>query len=151
MPSLPEAMLAVLLPWAPLFSRPVWRHVPVLLVGAMLCQGPRTVTAVLRVMGLGREKRFAKYHRVLSRARWSGRQGAQMLRGVRVPWRPSSWPIMVGIDATIARRHGRQSTATGCSRAAVRSTEKHVVTCVGLQWVARMLRVPLPGSQRPWA
>jgi hypothetical protein len=38
------------------------------LVGAILCRGPHTVTAVLRVMGLGGERRFEKYHRVLSRA-----------------------------------------------------------------------------------
>jgi len=151
MPSLPEAIIAVWLPFASLFSRPVWRHVQVLLVGAVLCHGPRTITAVLRVMGLGREKRFAKYHRVLSRARWSGLQGAKLLLGVLVPLRPSSWPLMVGIDDTIERRNGRKITAKGCDRDAVRSTEKHVVTCFGLQWVSMLLLVPLPGSQRPWA
>jgi hypothetical protein len=55
---LPAAIIAVLLPCAPMFSRPVWGHVQVLLVGAVLCRGPRTVAAVLRVMGLGHEKRF---------------------------------------------------------------------------------------------
>jgi hypothetical protein len=102
-------------------------------------------------MGLGRETRFEKYHRVLSRARWSGLQGAKMLLGVLVPLLPSSWPIMVGIDDTIERRNGRKITAKGCYRDAVRSTEKHVVTCFGLKWVSMMLLVPLAWSQRPWA
>jgi hypothetical protein len=54
---LPEGIIAVLGSFAPLFSRPVWRHVRVLVVGALLCQGARTVTAALRVMGLKGEKR----------------------------------------------------------------------------------------------
>ena len=61
---LPEGIIAVLGCFAPLFSQPVWRHVRVLVVGALLCQGARTVTAVLRVMGLKGERRFTKYHRV---------------------------------------------------------------------------------------
>jgi hypothetical protein len=67
-----------------MFSHPVWCHVQVLLVGAVLCRGPRTVTAVLRVMGLGHEKQFEKYHRVLSRAQWSGLQGSKILLGLLV-------------------------------------------------------------------
>ena len=62
---LPEAIIAVLVPFAPLFSRPVWVHVPVLVAGALLCRGPRTVAAVLRGVGLGEERRLARYHRVL--------------------------------------------------------------------------------------
>ena len=54
---LPEGIITVLGCFAPLFSQPVWRHVRVLVVGALLCQGARTVTAVLRVMGLKGEKR----------------------------------------------------------------------------------------------
>jgi hypothetical protein len=43
---LPAAIITVLLPFASVFSRPVWEHVQVLLVGAVLCRGPRTVAAV---------------------------------------------------------------------------------------------------------
>jgi hypothetical protein len=95
---LPAAIIAVLLPFAPVFSRPVWCHVQVLLVGAVLCRGPRTVAAVLRVMGLGHEKRFEKYPRVLSRARWSGFQGSKILLGLLVQLLPSSWLIVIGTD-----------------------------------------------------
>ena len=52
MPSLPEAIISVLSLFASLFSKPVWGHVQVLLTGAILCQGPHTVAAILRVMGL---------------------------------------------------------------------------------------------------
>ena len=82
MPPLPESIITVLGAFVPLFSRPVWRHAQMLVVGAILCRGPHTVTAVLRVMGLGGERRFEKYHRVLSRACWSGLQGAKILLGL---------------------------------------------------------------------
>jgi hypothetical protein len=56
---------------APLFSQRVWEHAQVLVVGALLAPGKRTVTAVWRVMGLSQERHFQNYHRVLNRAQWS--------------------------------------------------------------------------------
>lgn len=151
MPPLPEAIITVLGAFTPLFSHPVGRHAQVLLIGAILCQGPRTVTAALRVLGLNQERRFEKYHRVLSRARWSGLQGAKILLGLLVALLPSSWPIVVGVDETLERRQGRKIQAKGCYRDAVRSTRQGVVKCYGLKWVSMMLLVPLPWSARPWA
>ncbi len=52
MPPLPEAIITVLGAFAPMFSRAVGAHAQILLVGAILCQGPRTVAAALRVLGL---------------------------------------------------------------------------------------------------
>ena len=46
MPTLPPLMLAVLAPFAPLFSARVWRHSQVLLAGALLAPAQRTVTAL---------------------------------------------------------------------------------------------------------
>src|SRR3954470_15578355 len=48
------------------FTAAVWRHVLVLVSGALLSPGRRTVAAVLRVMGLSEAAGFAVYHRVLS-------------------------------------------------------------------------------------
>jgi hypothetical protein len=83
--------------------------------------GARTVTAVLRVMGLKDEKHFGKYHRVLSRAHWSGLVGARILLGLLVALLPRGWPVLVGIDETIERRKGRKIKAKGVYRDAVRS------------------------------
>src|ERR687894_918472 len=79
MPPLPEASILVLAPFAPLFSERVWRHAQVLLLGAMLTPGTRTVTAALEAMGLAAERRFTNYHRVLNRATWSARQASKIL------------------------------------------------------------------------
>ena len=114
MPPLPESIISVLGAFVPLFSRPVWCHAQLLLVGAILGRGPHTVTAVLRGMGLGGERRFEKYHRVLSRACWFGLQGAKILLGLVVLLLPAGWPLLIGVDETIERRGGRTIKAKGC-------------------------------------
>ena len=148
---LPAAIIAIWGPFAALFTQPVWRHVQVLWMGAVLCRGPRTVASVLRVMGLGGERRFEKYHRVLNRARWSGLQGAKILLGLLILLVPAWVPLEIVVDETIERRKGARIQAKGRYRDAVRSTKGTVVKCYGLKWISLMLLVPLPWSCRPWA
>jgi hypothetical protein len=74
----PAQMLHLLNPFMPLFSRRLWPHVPVLLAGAVLTPGKRTVGAALRVMGLGQTEHFQCYHRVL-RAVPFGRAGRRVV------------------------------------------------------------------------
>jgi hypothetical protein len=79
MPDLPARFAAIILTFAPLFCHRTWRHARVLLIGAILALGKRTVTSLLRISGLSRDPHFVNYHRVLSRARWSGREAARLL------------------------------------------------------------------------
>ena len=65
---LPSRFAAVILCFAPLFRERSWRRAEVLLVGAILAPGTRTVTGILRITGLARERRFANYHSILNRA-----------------------------------------------------------------------------------
>jgi hypothetical protein len=79
MRTLPSMMIGVLAPFAPLFSERVFEHVQVLLLGAILAPGNRTVSSALRAMGLDQQKTFHRYHRVLSHAVWSSRQASRVL------------------------------------------------------------------------
>jgi hypothetical protein len=89
MRTLPKEMIRVLTPFAPLFSERVWQHVQLLLAGAILAPGKkRTVTSALQVVGLEKERRFCRYHRVLSRAIWSSREASRVLLW-GCSWRPS--------------------------------------------------------------
>jgi hypothetical protein len=152
MPPLPDAIILVLAPFAPLFSHRVWLHAQVLLLGAILAPGVRTVTAILRVMGLSAERHFTNYHRVLNRATWSGRLASRILLGLLVMcFVPPGATIVLGADDTVERRSGRKIKAKGCYRDAVRSSQKHVIRCFGLKWVSMMLLVPVPWSRRVWA
>ncbi|MBF0421824.1 MAG: transposase [Magnetococcales bacterium] len=151
MPSLPDIIVTVLTPFAKLFSRPVWNHARVLLAGAILCHGPRTVVSALRIMGLGEDKRFEKYRRVLNRAKWYGLQGAKILFGLLIALLPPFPPILIGVDDTIERRKGLRIRDIGAWRDPVRSSEKYVVECLGPMSFSMVLLVPLPWSRRPWA
>src|SRR5262245_66411930 len=64
---------------------------------------------------------------------------------------PPGATIVLGADDTLERRRGRKIAAKGCDRDAVRARQKHVIRCVGLQWVAMMRLVPVPWSRRVWA
>jgi hypothetical protein len=75
----PTECLRVLAVFAPVFSKPVWPHVTVLLTGAVLAPGRRTVTTVLTIMGLGAEPHVQTYHRVLNRAVWSPLTASRLL------------------------------------------------------------------------
>ena len=152
MSSLPPEMIVLLAPFAQLFSQRVWLHAQVLVLGALLAPGKRTVTSCLRVMGLAWESHFTNYHRVLNRAVWSALQASRILLGVLVlVFVPPGATIVLGADDTIERRSGRQIKAKGCYRDAVRSSKKHVVRCFGLKWVSLMLLVPVPWAKRVWA
>ena len=65
--TLPNAIGSVLVPFATLFTSPTWRKVQLLLVGAILTPGQRTVAAALRVMGRSNDDNYARYHEVLKR------------------------------------------------------------------------------------
>jgi hypothetical protein len=115
--TLPPQMVQALVPFAPLFSRRVFRHVQVLVAGAILAPGKRTGASALRAMGLDQEKRFHRYHRVLSHARWSSRKASRVLLGLLVEASvPEGSPVVVGIDETLERRYGRKISARGVYR-----------------------------------
>jgi hypothetical protein len=131
MPALPLTIVAVLAPFAVLFTRPSWAHAQVLVIGTLLAQGPRTVAAALRAMGLSGERRCERYHRVLNRARWSGLRGAQILLGLLLALLPAGLPIVMAVDETLERCFGRCIRAKGVDRDAVRSSCGKVGTCLG--------------------
>lgn len=76
MPDLPARFAGLILAFAPLFVHRSWRHVQLLLIGAILTAGRRTVTSVLRILGRAQDRRLVNVHRILNRAAWSPRAGA---------------------------------------------------------------------------
>ena len=122
-----------------------------MLLGAILAPGKRTVTAVLRIVGLSHEKNFQKYHRVLNRACWSSRAASRILLGLLLPSFAPSGPILVGLDDTIERRWGKRIQARGIYRDPVRSSRSHFVKTSGLRWLSLRLLVEIAWAGRVWA
>jgi hypothetical protein len=147
----PACFMGLFQRFAPLFQARTWRHAEVLLIGAILAPGQRTVTGILRVSGLARERRFVNYHRVLNRAAWSGREAARVLLGLLLATFAPRGPVVLGLDDTIERRRGKRISAKGIYRDPVRSSHGHFVKASGLRWLSLMLLVPIPWAGRVWA
>ena len=135
--TLPDAIVSLLIPFATLFTSPTWRKAQVLLVGAILTPGQRTVAAALRVMGRSdhRDYRdYARYHEVLNRAVWSSRQAARILLALLLQHLDrGDGPLIFGIDETLERRRGAKIKARGIYRDAVRSSRQQLVKASGLR------------------
>jgi DDE superfamily endonuclease len=151
MPHLPACFVGIIIAFAPLFVHRSWKHAQVLLIGAILAPGRRTVTNLLRIAGLSRERHFVNYHRVLSRAAWCLRGGARILLELLVEAFVPDGPIVMAVDDTIERRWGRRIKARGIYRDPVRSSDAHFVKTSGLRWMCLMLLAPIPLAGRVWA
>jgi hypothetical protein len=148
---LPTRFAQVILCFAGLFCQRAWQHAQLLLMGAVLVPGARTVASVLRVLGLAEEAHFVNFHRVLSRAVWSPRVAARVLLGMLVHAFVPDGPIVLGIDDTIERRRGTRIAARGIYRDPVRSSRSHFVKVGGLRWLSVVLLVPIAWAHRVWA
>jgi hypothetical protein len=152
MRDLPEAIISVLRQFELAFGERVWEWAKILLIGAILAPGTRTVTSALRVMGLSQERQFQTFHRVLNRDRWSSRHLSGILLRVLVQtFVPADQPVVMGLDDHIERRRGAKIAAKGIYRDPVRSSKSFFVKTSGLRWVSMMLLAKVPWAQRVWA
>lgn len=145
---LPKEFVPLIVTFASLFSKRVWESALVLLVGAILTPGKRTVSAILRVIERQQEPNFGKYHRVLNRAALSSRQASRLFLRQLVKVFAPDGVLVMGIVDTIERRWGKRIAARGIYRDPVRSSDSHSVKTSGLRWLSLMLLVQIPWAQR---
>ena len=147
-----NAIVAVVAVFATAMTAPTFAKASVLIYGAILTPGRRTVCAALRVMGLGELETFGKYHRVLSRDRWSPWRVSEILLQLLIDtFGVSEMPLVLLIDETLERRQGQAIKYKGVFRDGVRSTAKRVVKSLGIRWACMALLVKVPWGQREWA
>ena len=149
--ALPTPCLRVMAVVAPVCSTPVWPPVNVLLTGALLAPGQRTVTFVLGVRGRSAGAHGHTDHRVWNRAVWSPLGASRrLLRLVGAVCGPAG-VVVLGLEETIERRRGANITATGLDRDPVRSSRAHVVNVSGRRWRCGRRLPPRSGAHRVWA
>ena len=149
---IPPLLITLLTPFESLFRRPSWIKFQILLAGAILLTGKRTVAQALRVTGRSVDNRYALYHHVLSRAVWSPLRAAQKLLCMLLKFLDDGkQPLVFGIDETIERRWGAKIKARGIYRDAVRSSSSHFVKTSGLRWIALMWLTQIPWASCIWA
>jgi DDE superfamily endonuclease len=148
----PGKLAAWMQPFRDAFTAPTWQHVLVLVMGAILVPGRRTVASVLRVMERDQAPQFTNYHRVLNRNKWAAKWLARRLLSLLVDaFVPHDKPVVIGLDDTIERRWGARIKKRGIYRDPGRSSRGHFVKTSGLRWLSLMLLPDIPWAGRCWA
>jgi hypothetical protein len=132
----------------PHVTGPTWQNLLVLVMGALLAPGKRTVSTCLRMTGRAEATNFTVYHQVLNRGRWKGRALARTLLDLVVAALVPEGPVIIGVDDTIERRWGPRIAARGIYRDPLRSSHGHFVKTSGLRWLSFMVLAPVPWAGR---
>jgi hypothetical protein len=116
--------------------------------GTLAARAPdqRTVTQILRVMGLADAAGFRRYHEVPSRACWDSRAVARRLLQSIIERLLPDGEVVMGIDDTIERRWGACIEARGINRHPVRSANGHFFKANGMRWLSLMVSQPIPSG-----
>jgi hypothetical protein len=148
----PTRFATILVAFAPVFVQArTWQRAQMLVLGALLVPGQRTVCSILRIIGLRRERHFVTWHRVLNRAVWDSRLAARLLVDLLLETFVPKGPVLLGVDDSIERRRGKRISAKGIYRDPVRSSRSFFVKTSGLRWLSLMLLSPVPWAGRVWA
>ncbi len=149
MTNLPAPMIQLLSIFLPLFSNPTYQSFLFLFHAHVLCKGRRTVTEMLKRMGLINLKNYSKYHDFFSKAKWSTLNGSKILLLKLMSLTPGA--VTFSFDTTVERRKGVKIKGLGMQRDAVRSTKGRKVLVPGLNWLVCAVHIQLPWSKNKWA
>lgn len=138
--ALPARFAPLIVVFAPLFRQRTWRWAEQLLIGALLAPGVRTVTSVLCVVGLATERKFGKYHRVLSCAVWSSRTTSRLLLQLLVRTFVPTGTLVLGLDDTLERRRGARIYPRHTTTLAAADGPPHENPLIcGIEWLRSTL------------
>ncbi|AMV26250.1 hypothetical protein VT84_17765 [Gemmata sp. SH-PL17] len=133
------------------FTSPTYQRFSVLLVGALVSTGRRTVANLLRTLRHLAPGHPTDYRRVLSRAPWSGLAlGCALMRFVLDHIVPDGPVRLVG-DDTVDGHKGPHVYGKARHRDPVRSTHSYTAFRYGHKWVVLAVLVKFPFATRPWA
>lgn len=133
------------------FTGPTYQRISVLLVGALLTTGRRTVANLLRTLRHLAPGHRTDYQRVLSRAPWSGLAlGCALMRFLLEHLLPDGPVVLVG-DDTVDGHKGKCVYGKARHRDPVRSTHSYTAWRYGHKWVVLAVLVRFPFATRPWA
>lgn len=148
---LPKQVRTIFDPLAPAFSGLVHRRFVLLALAAILTLGGRTITNLLRVLGILAPGHPSTYHRVFSRDRWSlSPLARRYVAAVLTCFVPQGTILLAG-DDTVTEHPGPHVYGKGRHRDPVRSTHTYTAFRWGHKWVVLTVLVPVPWATRRWA
>jgi hypothetical protein len=148
---LPKPVRTIFDPLEPAFSRPIHRRFVLLALAAILTLGGRTISNLLRVLGILAPGHPSSYHRVFSRDRWSlSPLARRYVAAVLARFIPRGTIFLAG-DDTVTEHPGPHVYGKGRHRDPVRSTHTYTAFRWGHKWVVLTVLVPVPWATRRWA
>jgi hypothetical protein len=145
-----STLLGVFASCAPELTARTLANLAVLLRGAILAVGSRTVASCLVAAWPWVGKHFSAYENVGRRARLPMLAMARWLFRLVLLLVPDG-VVELATDDTLVRRFGRHVVGLGLFRDAVASSHAHRVTSPGHKWVTLAVVVRLPFCARPFA
>jgi hypothetical protein len=130
---------------------PTFQNLAVLVRGAILAVGSRTVTACLVAAWPWVSKHWSAYENVGRRARLPMLAMAQWLFRLILLLIPKKAVVELATDDTLARRFGLHVVGIGMHRDAVASSHGRHAVSPGHKWVSLAVVVRLPFCPRPFA
>jgi len=149
--NVPNFALPILSMLRPTFSSPTYNRFLVLLLGALLTTGRRTITNILRTVRHQAPGHGSSYHRVFSQRRWSTWVMAQALIRFLLDHVVPPGPVLLAGDDTVTEHPGPKVFGKGRHRDGVRSSHSYTAYRWGHKWVVVSVLVKLPFARRPWA
>jgi len=125
-------------------TRPTALNLCVLVRGALLATGERTVTSCLRAAWPWVRKHFSSYENVLRRSKLDGRDLSRFLFNLILRLLPDENPIILIVDETLVRRYGPYVAGLGVHRDSLRSSCKRSGLSLGHKWVVLSVALKLP-------
>ena len=141
---LPDFAVPVLSMFQPAFSTPTYHRFLVLVLGALLTTGRRTITNILRTVRHQAQGHVSSYHRVFSQRRWSAWALARMLITFLLDHVVPPGPVLLAGDDTVTEHPGPHVFGKGRHRDGVRSTHSYTAYRWGHKWVVLSVLVKLP-------
>lgn len=145
---LSSSIISILQNFAPVFSQPTFENFLFLSTGAILTQGSRTVTNILRTLGK-RPKHFTTYHNFFKRCECPLLKLSRILCSLIFSLIPGV--IELAVDETLCRHSGPKVFGRCCHRDPLLSTKKRVQYSFGHKWVVVAVRFHWPWLKRPWS
>jgi hypothetical protein len=140
----PDSFVLVLAAFRPCFTAPTFRTFRYLVAGWVHCPGRHTVTAVVLAAGAVGHWHVSVFHRFFSRARWDLDALGQVVFRLALRWVPATAPLVVLVDDTLARKHGKAIALGSMHHDPLLSTVRKAFASFGHVWVVLALWVPLP-------
>jgi hypothetical protein len=143
--------LPLLCLFRPVFTAATFARAVLLAVAAILTQGRRTLSNLLRSVAQLTQGDPSSYHRVLSLAQWSALSLAAILTRFIIQ---HFWPqgrIRIVGDDTVTEHPGPKVYGKARHRDAVRSSHSYTAWRWGHKWVVLAVLVRFPFAGRPWA